>query len=147
MLRQTSSLITIFIAIAFLWLVTNCSKVNEKKKTPEVPPVPESVPQSEISEFVITEPVDRAKVDRNVITVKGTGALEGTLIVVEVFTDQWYLQDGRYEIEKDGRWTYSPCFLKGKGAFKFHHNIRAKLLKNGQVLATSTVYDIAAPAP
>lgn len=93
--------------------------------------------------FAITYPKDNATVGPDVITVRGTGAQTNTTVEVDVFTDAWYPQSGTAQIGADGSWAYSPCYLKGQGASKEHHNIRARLMKDGQQIDVVTVYDIA----
>lgn len=149
MTKFSCSSIVFLLIIFFLCSLVTCQRAGEEKKEPEVSEIPEEkvTPRETTVEFAITEPEDSSQVDRNVVTVKGVGAQPGASIVLEVFTDTWYLQDGEYEIDSDGSWTYAPCHLKGRGSFRFHHNIRAKLIKNGDVTARSTIYDVTAPEP
>ena len=97
--------------------------------------------------FAITDPQKGSEVDRNIITVKGVGAKSGDSIVMEVLTNQWWLQDGKYDIDPDGSWTYGPCYLMGKGAFRLHHTVKAKLMRGGNVVATSIIDEVKAPEP
>jgi hypothetical protein len=94
--------------------------------------------------FAIISPKTNAQVDRDVITVHGIGAHPNTTVVeIDVFADGWYPQSGAAQIGQDGNWAYSPCYLKGQGSFRLHHNIRARLMQNGQQIAITAVYNIA----
>lgn len=70
----------------------------------------------------------------------------GWQVQVEVFTDQWYLQDkwhaaGRAPIV-DGHWSVPEVILAGQGAFN-KHKIRATLMDAaGQSLASAEITEI-----
>jgi len=140
------TLITILLIFTLVILIA-CQKTDTQKNSAEqsVPEHNESV--ETLVEFKITEPNDGGEVNRNVITVKGVGAQNSASIELEVFTNEWYPQNGNYEIRNDGSWTYSPCYLTGKGQYRYHHNIRAKLRGEFRDIASHTVYDVIAPEP
>jgi hypothetical protein len=108
-----------------------------QKEEPGPGPIPPS------GTFAIISPGNASSVDRDVITVRGTGATMGSTVEIDVFTNDWYAQNGTAEIANDGTWAYSPTYLKGQGSYKEHHNIRARLMSNGTQQAISTVYDVA----
>jgi hypothetical protein len=141
LLGKRRIVVVVLLIITFLW---GCG--GGEKKTQNKQPI-ESGKVGEKPQFAIIEPNDKGEVDQNIITVKGVGAVPGASIIVDVFTDRWYLQDGQFEIDKEGRWTYAPCYLMGKGSFRFHHSIRAKLVKDSKVISTSTIYEVTAPEP
>ena len=89
-------------------------------------------------DFKITYPEKNEEVRGEIIEIEGTGAIQGTVIEVSVLTNDWYIQDGKAEINKNGTWTYAPCYLSGKGKFN-NHTIKARLLKDGEVMATTKV--------
>ena len=89
-------------------------------------------------DFRITFPEKNEEVRGEIIEIEGRGAIQGTVIEVSVLTNDWYIQDGKAEINKDGTWTYAPCYLAGKGKFN-NHTIRARLFKDGEIMATTKV--------
>jgi len=136
--------------ILFICFLIGCkSTEQDQKKTTEESSTSESETTGEpVSvNFAINYPENNGRVDRNIITIRGVGAQGGNEIKVEVFTDTWYSQTGDFEINNDGSWTYSPCYLMGRGSYRLHHNIRAKLLKIGEVIAQHTIYEVEAPEP
>jgi len=149
MTKFLGSSLIVLTTVLFLFSIVGCKPPKPPKKiTPkESTSQKESIPPVETIAFTITDPTSNSEVDRNIITVSGVGAQNGTSIVVEVLTDRWYLQDGNSEIRSNGSWSYSPCYLMGKGSYRYHHSIKAKLIKDGQEIATSTVKDITAPEP
>jgi len=91
--------------------------------------VPAKKPQER---FRITSPKSGETVSTDpdgVIMVKGVGAVTGSKIEVSVKTDTWYPMDYNVSvnIDDDGAWTFSPCYLKGKGFYSTRHAIRARL--------------------
>jgi len=123
---------------------TGCNQKSKPHPESEKPSQ-QQIQQPVSTTFAITYPTSNTVVDRDIITVRGTGAQPNTTVEIDVFTDQWYAQNGAAEISSDGSWAYSPCYLKGQGSYKLHHNIRARLMQNGQQMAVMTVYDIAVP--
>jgi hypothetical protein len=92
-------------------------------------------------EFRILYPKPNDTVGGEIGEVEGEGALPGAKIEASVLTNEWFLQDGRGEINSNGNWTYGPCYLKGKGKYN-NHTIRVRLIKDGKVIATATVRGI-----
>jgi len=126
-------------------MVLGCGKKSEpqpEETTTTTQEQTQPVEQPASREFAITYPASNSKVNRDIITVHGTGAQPGTTVEIDVFTDTWYTQNGAAEIRGDGTWSYSPCYLKGQGSFKLNHNIRARLMSNEQQVAVVTVYDV-----
>jgi hypothetical protein len=99
-----------------------------------------------VATFVIKEPASGSEVTSNNITVEGVGAKPGDSIEVSVLTDRWYKQDGKADIKSDGSWSYSPCYLMGKGPLRLKHIIKASVVRDGKQI-TSTVNEIRAPEP
>ena len=97
-------------AHAFLSCLTLFMLACGESRSPQPPPdrQPENAPSAR---FAITEPKSRTEVDRNEIVVRGVGAQPGDSIKVEVLTDNWYLQTGRYDLGSGGSWTFAPCYL------------------------------------
>jgi hypothetical protein len=124
-----------------LW--QGCGKKSEPRSSEGTTPSQQQAQQPVSTTFAITYPTSNTAVDRDIITVRGTGAQPNTAVEIDVFTDQWYAQNGAAEISGDGSWAYSPCYLKGQGSYKLHHNIRARLMQNGQQIAVVTIYDVA----
>ncbi len=92
-------------------------------------------------DFSITYPKSDATIRGETIEIQGAGATQGSVIEISVLTDKWYIQDGTAEINKDGTWSYAPCYLSGKGKFSTH-TIKARQIKDKQVISTSTVRGI-----
>ena len=110
-------------------------------------PVPIAASGSVVRPFAITDPKDKASVDRNIITVSGTGARPGDIIKLDVITDRIYPQDGTFQIGPDDGWTYSPCYIYGQGAYRLHHKIIAKLIRGGKLVDQFIVNDVRGPEP
>jgi hypothetical protein len=127
---------------AFVALVTvNCRDNQRSDRTATSIVKSPEPPQS--STFAITSPRSGSSVDQDIVTVTGAGAVTGATVEIAVFTNDWYAQTGLAQIAADGSWAYSPVYLKGQGPYRSHHNIRARLLKDGQQIAVATVYDVA----
>lgn len=90
------------------------------------------------ADFKILYPKSNNTVRGEVIEIEGSGAIEGAAIEISVLTNDWYLQDGKAEVSDDGRWSYAPCFLSGKGKFN-NHTIKARLIKDGKAIAIDKV--------
>ncbi|HEX5715194.1 MAG TPA: hypothetical protein VF179_03480 [Thermoanaerobaculia bacterium] len=147
-LAQTASVTLMSGLIAFFFI--GCSveqKPQEKPPSDAQSDGPSSSSQKQDVKFDITEPQSGTEVDRNIITVRGVGASPGDSLKVEVLTNEWYLQDGSFDIGDDGTWTFAPCNLKGRGNFRLHHAIKVSLLKGNEVIAFDTVDEITAPEP
>ena len=94
------------------------------------------------TQFGITFPKEGAIMDQDIITVRGTGAQPNTTVEIDVFTNDWYPQSGTPQVSGND-WSYGPCYLKGQGPYKLHHNIRARLMKDGQQIGLAMISDIA----
>jgi FlaG/FlaF family flagellin (archaellin) len=123
-------------------LQSGCTRKREPQHVGTTP-AKQEVQQPVSTIFAIAYPTSNSLVDRDIVTVRGTGASANTSVEIDVFTDQWYPQNGYAEISSDGTWAYSPCYLKGQGSYKRHHNIRARLMQNDQQIGVNTVYDVA----
>jgi hypothetical protein len=108
-----------------------------------------SAPAKKFQErFRITSPKSGETVSTDpdgVIIVKGIGAVTGSKIEVSVKTDTWYPMDYNVSvnIDDDGAWTFSPCYLKGKGFYSTRHAIRARLTTPDGKSFTDVVENIA----
>lgn len=93
--------------------------------------LPPTSPITAVStEFEIKSPSSNSVVDKDVIEVRGVGAISGAKITVSVFTNDWYEQRGTAEISADGHWTYAPVYLKGEGQYN-NHTIKAQMTVKG----------------
>ncbi|MCF8057249.1 MAG: hypothetical protein K9K37_11510 [Desulfocapsa sp.] len=90
------------------------------------------------ADFKILYPESNSTVKGEVIEIEGAGATAGATIEISVLTNDWYLQDGKAEVNDDGRWSYAPCYLRGKGKFN-NHTIKARLIKDGKAIAIDKV--------
>ena len=90
------------------------------------------------ADFKILYPDSNSTVRGEVIEVEGAGAIAGATIEISVLTNDWYLQDGKAELSDDGSWSYTPCYLSGKGKFN-NHTIKARLIKDGKAIAIDKV--------
>ena len=144
LVRGTSILLLVVLPCC----LTGCKGAAKRKEAPEVSRIPEErETQRKRVKFAIAYPESNSEVDRNVITIKGVGAQPDASINVRVFTDDWYVQDGTCAIHGDGKWEYTGCNLKGRGSYRYHHKIEARLIRDGNVIATATVDEITAPEP
>jgi hypothetical protein len=142
MMRQVCFHLLALVILGGLILAGGCQKESQPPPENMTPPQPQSQHPTPAA-FAITYPTSNSTVDRDIITVRGEGALPGTTVDIDVFTDSWYPQNGAAQINKDGTWAYSPCYLKGQGSFRLHHNIRARLMRDNQQVESVTVYDVA----
>src|SRR5262249_30756890 len=88
--------------------VASCTSSEPQKSGPPPPPS---------TTFAITFPKGQSTVDQDIITVRGTGATPNTTVEIDVFTNNWYAQNGTAEVAPDGTWAFGPCYLKGEGAY------------------------------
>ena len=92
-------------------------------------------------EFRITYPEPGGTVGGEVAMVEGTGAVPGAIIEVSVFTNRFYVQSGNVDINANGDWTFAPVYFSGQPPYD-NHTVRARLIRDGQVVATTTVRDV-----
>ena len=134
-LRNFIVLISTILAVL---LIGACKDKGENQSLGTKPPQTQS-PKG----FAISFPTDNSTADTDIVTVRGTGAPADASVEIDVFTNEWYPQNGTSEIDPEGNWAYSPCYLKGQGSYKRHHNIRARLMLHNQQVAVKTIYDVA----
>jgi hypothetical protein len=92
-------------------------------------------------DFRITRPGANTVALGQVIDVSGVGADPTGTVEIEVFTNEWYAQNGKAVIKADGTWTFSPVHLIGKGTYN-NYTIRASVVKDGHREKSVTVAGI-----
>jgi hypothetical protein len=131
-------------------LEKDISDLKRQVATLEASPTESSsvTPSTVEQRFRITWPKSGETVATNpdgTIIVRGVGAVQGSKIEVSVKTDTWYRQDYNVavNIDSDGSWTLSPCFLKGTGFYRTHHIIKATIKTPDGKLYSDVVENVA----
>lgn len=105
------------------------------------PPVTATAAPAPVVKFAITSPQSFSSVPTQQVELSGVGADPAATLAVDVYTDDWYPQNGTGSINADGTWAYSGCWLKGQGEYR-KHTIRVTQMKNHVRVASATVQGV-----
>ena len=81
--------------------------------------------------FSITYPKENDRVQTESVLVEGKGAPPGSRLEIKVFSNQWYVQDCKANIQSNGDWDCGPVHIAGVPPSHVHI-IQAQAYENGQ---------------